>query len=131
MFTFKHLALMVSVAAIAGACAVSPANGDALAEKLARKHYEIMEPVDHIQNYRIDGWNYVDDYNVVFNAGPSEYYLVTFNQRCLNLSSVEAIAFSTTLGRVTRFDKVLVHDRGGLTPESCFIKDIRRLRKVS
>lgn len=117
-------------ALFAGACATTPHEEQSLEQKLADKNYEIHEEIDRIRDYRINGWNYVDDYNVVFQSGPSDHYLLTFNQRCINLRSAHTIAFTQTVGRVTRFDEVLVRDRTGLPAEKCMIDRIYRLEKL-
>lgn len=101
-----------------------------LEEKLARHDYRMLESVDRIQRYKVHGWHYIDDYNVVFRGGPSTYYLLTFYNRCLNLRSANAVAFSTTVGNVTRFDDVYVRDQSGFPAERCRIDAMHKLEKI-
>lgn len=131
MFRTMRITLITSAAMIVGACTTAPAERVSVEQKLGEKDYRIVEEIDRIQDYRIHGWNYIDDHHVIFQGGPSDYYLLTFNQPCLNLRGASTIAFSTTLGRVTTFDKVLVRDRTGLPPEECLIREMHRLQKLS
>lgn len=130
MFRTMRLALLTTITVIAGACATAPQEQPTIEQKLGEKNYRIVGEIDRIQDYRIHGWNYIDDYHVIIQGGPSDYYLLTFNQPCLNLRGASTIAFSTTVGRVTTFDKVLVRDRSGLSPEQCLIREMHRLQKL-
>lgn len=130
MFTTLRLTLVVAVSTFVAACATSPSEPESLDQKLAKKDYQVLEEVDRISKYDIDGWVYVDDYNVVFQSGPSEEYLLSFRQRCINLRGAQAIAFSTTAGRVMRFDKVVVRSLPGSPPEQCLIDRIHRVKKT-
>lgn len=123
--------LIATATLLVAACASAPSEQMSLEEKLAERNYAMRGEIDRIQDYRIDGWYYVDDYNVIFRGGPSDYYLLTFNQRCLNLRGAHTIGFSTTVGRVTRFDEVLVRDQSGMPPERCLISEMHRLEKLS
>lgn len=124
-FTIAFIATLFT-----GACATTPHEDQPLEQILADKNYKMGDEIDRIRDYRINGWNYVDDYNVVFQSGPSDHYLLTFSQRCINLRSAHAIAFTKTVGRITRFDEVLVRDGSGLPAEKCMIDRIYRLEKL-
>lgn len=124
------LVLTLTVAACATATDTADDRAEKLASSLADKGYEMLAPVDRISNYRINGWIYVDEYNTIFEAGVSDYYLLTFDQRCMGLRTAFTIAFSRTTGRLTRFDKVLVRDQAGGLLETCNINAIHRVRKT-
>lgn len=121
--------LLCAAALLLVACAGSLDRDQTTEQKLAKLDYQILDPVDHISNFNISGWSYVDDFNVVFKGGHSDHYLLTLKQRCLNLRNAIGIAFSTTTGRVSRFDRILVRDPTGLGPESCLIDRIYKLKK--
>lgn len=131
MYRIPTLLGIMIATLLAGACATSQHEKKPLEEKLADQNFTLGEQIDRIQDYRIDGWYYLDDYNVVFRGGPSAYYLLSFNQRCVNLRGAHTIGFSTTAGRVTRFDQLLVRaDGSGLPPEKCLIQSIHRVNKT-
>src|SRR3546814_7144270 len=50
--------------------------------------------------------------HVAFSAGPSSDYLVTLMAPCSGLVSAQTIGFSVTVGQLTHFDKLVVHDMG-------------------
>lgn len=131
MLNLVRSILLVAAVAVSAACATSAPGSRSLEQKLADHEFRMAGEIDRIEDYRINGWNYLDDYHVIFRAGPSDHYLLTFNQRCLNLRNAETIAFSTTVGRLTRFDKVLVRDHSGLPPERCLIERMHRLEEVT
>lgn len=122
---------MIIAALLVGACATNQHEQKPLEEKLADQNFALGEKIDRIQDYRINGWYYVDEYNVVFRGGPSDYYLLSFNQRCVNLRGAHTIGFSTTLGQVTRFDELLVRNHSGLPPEKCLIQSIHKVDKTA
>jgi hypothetical protein len=108
----------------------SAANTDKnLSEKLAKQHLVQGEVVDSISNYVLDGWNYVDNNHIVIHTGPSKHYLVTLMISCHDLSSVENIAFTTTVDRLTKFDRLMVRGPGNIV-QHCPIKQINALTKT-
>lgn len=129
MYRITTLLGIMIATLLAGACATNQHERKPLEEKLADQDFTLGEEIDRIQDYRIDGWYYVDDYNVVFRGGPSAYYLLSFNGRCANLRGAHTIGFSTTAGRVTRFDQLLVRDGSGMPSEKCLIQSIHRVNK--
>ena len=60
---------------------------------------------------------------------PSTYYLVSLRNTCHNLVSAEVIGFTTTTSQLTRFDKLLVKNRGQIL-ERCYIEGLNRLEKI-
>jgi hypothetical protein len=101
-----------------------------LAQKLEQKHYRLGEPVERIRDYRVSGWNSVDDEHLIIHAGPSESYLLTLRTPCHNLRSAEHIAFSTTVGSLTRLDKVIVRSRPDGFTEHCWIEAMHALQRL-
>jgi len=100
-----------------------------LAEKLAKQHLVQGEVIDSINDYSLDGWNYVDDSHIVINTGPSKRYLITLMSSCHDLSSVDNIAFTTTVNRLTKFDKLMVRGISGMV-QHCPITQINVLTKA-
>jgi len=116
------------VAACAGT-SISDPGGMSLELKLEQKGYLIGEPVDRIHNYRLNGWNDVDRYNVIIRTGPSRRYLVTLKNPCTGLTSAETIAFKTTTGSLTKFDSLQVRGSPGFV-ERCLIDSLHKLEKI-
>jgi len=83
--------------------------------------------VTSIRDYRIDGWRYIDRYNIVLTASRNENYLISFRTPCLGINSAFAIGFTSTAGGVTEFDDIVV-EGPGRRAEVCPIKEIVRLR---
>ncbi len=100
-----------------------------LQQKIAKFGYSQGDAVDTIQNYKVDGWNYLDDRHIMLYTGPSERYLIGLMIDCYNLSTAETIGFTSTVSQLTKFDKLVV--KGGHMPhQDCPITDIHKLNKV-
>lgn len=110
------------------ACASAADNGKSLAEKLIKQKYEQGEPVEYINNYELNGWNYVDSSHIVIHTSPSRDYLISLMNSCHDLSSAENIAFTTTTNKLTRFDQLIVRGSGGFV-QRCPITQINALNK--
>jgi hypothetical protein len=123
--------LKVLVFAIMGmtACANQPAQESMLEERLAAKNFYVSESVEEILQYRVDGWNYVDRRHLILEAGPGDHYLISLATSCHDLGSVEDIAFSTTAGKLTRFDTLLVRGAGGVS-QRCHIDTLHKLERI-
>lgn len=125
-------ALLCGIAACVGAAGNGNGNGNTpsktLTEKLEKYKYEQGAPVESINNYELDGWNYIDRTHIVIHTGPSRDYLVTVMTPCNDLPSAENIAFTTTTGKLTRFDKLMVRGAGGFV-QHCPITQINALTK--
>ena len=96
------------------------------AEELANQHnYELGLEVEKIKSYRIDGWHYVSNRALVFNAGPGGQYLLMLAGNCPWLRGQEAIGFTTTVNDVlARFDAIRARDNGATMPQRCQIQHI-------
>jgi hypothetical protein len=122
-------ALAVLLLAALGAGAASAANGNTLQQKLTRLGYAQGATVDKIQDYKLDGWNYLDDKHIMIYTGPSQRYLVSLMTTCQNLSTAEHIRFSTTVNQLTKFDKLVVGGPGGIK-QQCPITGINKLDSI-
>jgi len=125
----NRLFISIVVAATLAACAATPEGGKTLEQKLAAKNYRLGEPVERIQQWRLDGWTYLDRQHVIMQTAPSTYYLVSLREICHGLSSAEDIAFTTTVNQLTRFDKLLVRSNHG-SVDRCYISALHKLEKV-
>ena len=114
---------------VVGASLVHAADaGNHLQEKLTRFGYAPGPVVDKVENYRVDGWNYLDDTHIMIYAGPSRRYMIELMSTCYDLSTVEHIAFTSTVHELTKFDKLIVRGPGaGGMRQDCPIKEIREL----
>ena len=129
MLPMKRLLILLVPAIGLMACASTPVSQPTLEQKLAAKNYRLGAPVERIQRYRLDGWNYLDREHVIMQTEPSTYYLVSLRNTCHDLATTEHIAFTTTTGQLTRFDKLLV--RGpGRTIQRCYIEALNKLEKT-
>lgn len=111
------------------ACAQTPATEPKpIGEVVAARGYAIGEPVKEIPDYRVDGWNSVDASHVILNAGPSRDYLLTLMAPCTGLLFTSDLGFTTTVGRLTTLDSVVVQDASGRS--QCPISKIETLKRV-
>ncbi len=111
------------------ACAQQPtAEIKPIADVVAARGYAIGEPVKEILNYRVDGWNSVDANHVIINAGPSSDYLLTLMAPCTGLLFTSELGFTSTAGRLTTLDSVVVQDSSGRS--QCPISKIEALKRV-
>ncbi|MEJ8567158.1 DUF6491 family protein [Elongatibacter sediminis] len=125
----RYLLILASVLALA-ACASTPPEKLTLKQKLEQRHYTVGESVERIRNYRLNGWNSIDEKHLIIHTGPSDSYLITLRNPCHNLRSAENIAISSTTGSVTRMDKVMVRDRPSGYVEHCMIDSMHELNKL-
>lgn len=102
-----------------------------LEEQLADLSYLRADEVDHIQNYRIDGWNFVDTRHVILHVPPSRRYLLTLSIPCSALIGQSEIGFTSTNSQLTKLDKLVVEEPGSSVPRSCPIERIDRLDRIS
>lgn len=97
--------------------------------KLTELGYEPGEAVDRVDNYRVNGWNYIDNRHIVIYAGPAKRFLITTLNDCQDLSSTEHIGFTSTVNSLTKFDKLIVRSASGIM-QNCPITEIRTLSKT-
>ncbi|HWV11566.1 MAG TPA: DUF6491 family protein [Pseudomonas sp.] len=129
--TWARYGGVLCLAWLLGACGHSPLRDEGLPldEHLARLGYRQVEAVESVQRFDIDGWQYLDKQHIVFGHGPGRSYLLTFSRPCRNLSFSNTLGFSTTVGVLTRLDRVVSTDDSGF-PEYCLIETIHQLEKV-
>ena len=101
-------------------------DNSALQQRLDRLGFQPGEVVDRVPNFRVNGWNYLDDSHVMIHGGPSRRFLIELRSRCQGLSTSQSIGFSATASQLTRFDNLVVRGPGG-RPQSCPIGEIREL----
>ena len=96
--------------------------------KLEAKGYQLGESVERVKNYRINGFEHLDEYHVIFTAGPSRDYLVKTKVRCYELRTVQDLAFTTLPGGdLTRLDQIIVPTT--TSPKRCPIDSIYKLEE--
>lgn len=128
-FSKLTLALLLLVCGLE-ACGGTPDGELSLDQQLAKKKYTLGKTVDRVHDYSISGWNSVDDRHVIIHTSPTRSYLVTLRSPCRNLDTAETLAFSTTVGNLTRHDKLLVRSSSMGYTEQCFIDTLQELDKV-
>ncbi|MFT4047957.1 MAG: DUF6491 family protein [Solimonas sp.] len=126
----RHAAMAAAVVGLLAACASSPPaqKPKTLDDRLADRGYKLGGDVQTIMNWNVDGWAYVDDGHVVFNAGPSRDYLLTVDTTCTGLRSANAIAFTSTVDAITKFDKLIVRNNG--FSDQCQIRELHELKRI-
>lgn len=124
------LPVLLSVVMLGACAATAPEEPPTLEERLQQKDYLLGAPVREVQDYRLTGWNYVDDEHLIIHSGPSEYYLLSLSMKCRNLRSAEDVALSTTAGKLTHLDKVIVRSGPSGYTERCPIKAINVLERM-
>lgn len=123
-------ATVIAAAAIAlGACASQAKPQLSLEQQLQKRDYEIIGPVERIQNYQLMGWNSLDRYNLIVLSSPSRAYLVTVKPPCNNLRFADTIGITSTAGTVTLFDSVLINENPGGFLERCWIGNLQELKQ--
>jgi hypothetical protein len=128
MNTLKLIGIaVISLSLLAGCAQTTPRGESDVEEVLVGMDMVRDRTVDSIRDYRIDGWRSVDRYHVILTTGVNEDYLLSFKTPCFGLNSAFAIGFTTTVGGVTKFDKIIVEDAGGIV-ETCWIEEIVQLR---
>ncbi len=128
----KQPVTMLILAALAiglSACAAGPVEPQSLTDKLAARNYIFGEKVERINNYRINGWSEIDSRHVIINAGVRDKYLLVLRNSCMNLSSATRIAFTSTAGSLTDFDKIMVSGPGSFV-DHCYIQDIYLVKSI-
>ena len=107
----------------------APEANKSVEEILAEKNLQIVEEIDKVVAFNVNGWLYVNRRNVVLRDGPSRYYLVELNSSCPNLEFAQTIGF-TSFGRVVRkLEFIVVTDAPGRV-ERCSILKMFELEKI-
>ena len=85
--------------------------------------------IERIRDFQVDGWRFIDNYNLIINAGFKDQYLVSLQSPCLPLQSAFSIGFTSTAGTFDKFEDIVVRNAFG-RPEHCPISDIVKLVPV-
>ncbi|ARN74324.1 DUF6491 family protein [Oceanicoccus sagamiensis] len=95
------LVLILSLVLIG--CASSIDNQEAM----ARYQFPELESVSSINNWKLDGWEVIDQQSLIIQTGPSQFYLFVLSRRHSQLRFAESILVTSTAGRVkVNFDTV-------------------------
>ena len=135
MLRFKRLFMLTFSIATLVACAASQEQAQGLDEKptvteiLLAKGYVAGAQVRRIQNYRLNGWSYVDSQHVIMTSGVSDRYLVTLKSPCYDLRGAITIGFSTTIGNLSDHDRLIVRAPGDFT-DTCLIDTLHELHRM-
>lgn len=124
-------AAMLAVAVLLAACSQSGLRNDELPldQHLERLGYRQGETVKSIPVWETQGWEYLDKGHIVLGHAPGRRYLVAFSSPCDNLSFSNRLNIGSTVGAVTRLDRILSYDSSGI-PEPCLIGELYRLERI-
>ena len=100
-----------------------------LLRRLAELGYRQGETVKSIPVWETQGWEYLDKGHIVLGHAPGRRYLVAFSSPCDNLSFSNRLNIGSTVGAVTRLDRILSYDSSGI-PEPCLIGELYRLERL-
>lgn len=123
--------LAILCTTIITACAQVDPKPEVQPEQLIEeKGYVIEKEVKSIQNYRINGWNFLSNKGMLLDGGVNRKYLVTFSYPCHDLRWTETIITTSTVNQLTRFDKVITRPPGGGgISNRCLIDKLYLLKK--
>lgn len=128
---FTNVLLISTVSLLLSACTPADSNPAAtlspaqIAEQL---NYSFEGEIKNIDNFRIDGWNYINNQALTLDGSPGTRYLVTLRDRCFELRSAQVIATTSTSRRLTPFDKIIVND-AGVGKRFCQIENLYLLQR--
>jgi hypothetical protein len=129
MLKIKRLIVLPCAIAVLAACAVTREDSLTLDEEVLERGYVIGEQVRRIQNYRLNGWSYLDQQHLILESGVSDRYLVSLRSPCYELRGAITIGFTNTIGNLTDRDRLIVGTRGSLN-ETCLIDSLHALVKL-
>ena len=107
------------------ACATN-ADKPSVEQILQEKGFVKGESVDRVYQFRINGWQALDEQNLILEAGVNDHYLITLRSFCLNLEQAFSIGVSSRMSSVEKSDQIIVQQVGG-GRESCNIDEIYKL----
>ncbi|MBO3274907.1 DUF6491 family protein [Pseudomonas schmalbachii] len=100
-----------------------------LDQHLAKLGYRQGETVKSVPYWYVDGWQYLDKSHITLGQGPGPAYLVEFSSPCNNLDNGSRLSFSTTVGALTKLDRIVSIDFAGIR-EACLIGEMYRLERI-
>ncbi|MDX1460556.1 MAG: DUF6491 family protein [Xanthomonadales bacterium] len=133
----KFLTPWALIALLVSACATTQDDDlslkardkPSLGDLLKARNLVVEGPVNRIPGFRLNSWQYLDDYHVIITSGVRDRYLVTLRTYCFHLDSAIRIGFTSSVGSLTSADSLLVSGPGG-SVERCSIRSIDRLRRT-
>ena len=115
------------------ACTTTQSEPQTVEQLLAEKGYTIGPPTDRIEQFRFNGWNYLDREHVMLTLPDSRNYLISLRVSCNGLYRAQAIGFSN-IGSgsfLTNSDTLIVRDNGNVgesvVSERCMIESMNEL----
>lgn len=104
-----RIALTALVLSLLVACANEPSQN----EDLNKYVFDNLQEVKKVNNWRIDGWNVIDNQSLIIHTSPTTSYLLILSRPDHNIKFSEAVLVSSTAGSVqSGFDTVST-PRGG------------------
>jgi len=119
------LSLIIYAASVVADSLARPPSVDQL---LAAKGFQQGQVVKSIRNYEITNWVYLDDQHLVLSTSPTRDYLITLSWPCQGLAVASGIGFSSTVGDLTPFDKLVIY--GDVVKTQCPLRQINRLDQI-
>lgn len=133
MLVFSGKRIMVFLVAfnLIAACASTEEkqNSMTIEDLVGKAGFDMLEPVNRIQNYRVDGWNYLSPQSLIISAGAKQRYLVTLRTSCHGLRGASVIGTTSTASSLTKFESVVVNQAGG-GMQKCPIDNLYKLKKI-
>ncbi len=126
MCTRAKILWFMAMVLLVGACGTTQSEPQSLDQILADKGYSMGPSIERIQQFRVNGWNYLDREHVIVTVDASRRYLVSLRVSCNSLFGAEVIAFTNTVNYLTTFDQLLVQDNTRI-PERCPIESMNEL----
>lgn len=131
MYTFKAIfraMLFVATCALLAACATT-GDKPTIDQLLQEKGLARGPSVDRISQYRINGWQALDEQNLILNAGVNDQYLITLRTFCFNLDHAFSIGVTSRMSSVEKSDQITVQASGS-GREYCSIDEIYELNPL-
>ena len=129
MMRLLKAGLYGTVIFVVTACTSQKSEPSSVEQLLAERGFEVGEPVERIQRFRVNGWNYLDRQNVIVTVDASRRFLISLRVTCNSLLGAEVIAFTNTVSYLTTFDNMLVRDRVSIV-ERCPIQSMHELKRI-
>lgn len=120
----------VMLASLLAACAGTGGHAALpLQERLAQQGLVVGESLQRVPSFGISGWSYLDKRHVQVNSGPGRQYLIETSIDCEELAFADRLAYTTTGGALTRFDRLLARSNSGW-PINCGVQSIHQLERL-
>lgn len=121
--------LIASVFPLLSACASTQPEAQTVDQILPESGYAIGPSVERIQQFRFNGWDYVDREHVIIKVNSSRQFLVGLRTNCDGLLRAHVIAFDNAGSFLTTNDTLLVQDNASISGPSqrCMIESMNEL----